>query len=100
MNNWKALRRAWSLSLEGKDRIAERFLRQYKDMFEEQTEMGLSSQIFNFALFFVAPSHYNKTIPVFELIKKIQDSNLEEYISLPPTGFQSIRQAFRSATSI
>jgi hypothetical protein len=80
MNNWKALRRAWSLTLEGKDRIAQRFLAQYKDMFDEESDLDLNSQIYNFTLFFVAPNRYAKTIPVFELIKNVQGTNLDQYV--------------------
>ncbi len=96
MNNWKALRRAWSLTLEGKAKIAQRFLAQYKNMFDEEPDLDLNSQIFNFTLFFVAPKRYEKTVPVFELMKSVQGTNFEEYVKLAAYWEAEYRKSYSS----
>lgn len=79
IKNWKNLKRAWSLSMNGKDRVATRFLNQYVYLFDEEFDPDLNSQIFNFTLFFLAPKKYEYVLSVFKLMKEAQDINLESY---------------------
>jgi hypothetical protein len=77
--NWKALKRAWSLTIQGKGQIAQRYLADYQNPFGEDIDRDLNSQIYDFIFFFLAPEKYRQVIAVFESLRSVQQRNLPGY---------------------